>query len=272
MGTWLITVTLAGNNLILSDEHDILLTLAAGRGPALLAALSQIFMDREAGATWSTIGNTLHLGPTGGPWIAGEGDRESAERIATAHNTIVEAFRAAAVHLEARNRIMAAQLAGWEAQCAAQVEAAQVLIDHIEVNHPVCLIADPELAGQFDRLKETITTDAGRLVLMKLRELEQQIGGVVRAEASAAALRQALLYIRQGAERAGANWWHAAATAALDSTDAGAALLAELEAARAAIAASRLAGVDGLCEPEEARDWLAKMAAYDEAVKARPKE
>jgi hypothetical protein len=137
IGTWTMTVTLAGNNLTIEDEYDVLITLTAERGPALLAALSQVLIDREDAANWTVIGNTLHLGPTGSPWIAFPGDAGTAERIATTHNTIVEAFRAGAAH------------------AATEIEAGQALADRLLAQLrllgacPVCSRRMDPLVGVF---------------------------------------------------------------------------------------------------------------------------
>lgn len=76
---------------------------------------------------------------------------------------------------QARASILAAQLAGWEAQCAAQVEAARHLLDRIE---PINLDADPELRRLVEVLAQTIDTDAGKLLLGKFEELAALVCGV----------------------------------------------------------------------------------------------
>ena len=70
---------------------------------------------------------------------------------------------------EARAVILQAQLGGWEAQCAAQVEAARAVLDQFESNHPVCAIADPGLMSRLDALQATIETDAGATILKELQ-------------------------------------------------------------------------------------------------------
>jgi len=76
---------------------------------------------------------------------------------------------------EGRAIILAAQVGAWEAQCAAQVEAARHLLDRIE---PINLDADPELRRLVEVLAQTIDTDAGKLLLGKFEELAALICGV----------------------------------------------------------------------------------------------
>lgn len=174
-----------------------------------------------------------------------------------------------------RASILAAQLAGWEAQCAAQVQAAQLLIDHIEVNHPACLTEDPELPGRLERLKEAISTDAGRFVLAKLRDLEQEVS---RQQAGAAALRRALevadreLETLYGAvaDHADAPLWRETPAyrdihAILDTTEAGAEMLLQLDQLKAQIAGLNLAATQ-YSESRDRHFLAAKEAAAQSAL------
>jgi hypothetical protein len=106
-----------------------------------------------------------------------------------------------------------------------------------------------------------------------------------RAEADALALKEALEY-RHTCENCGGKgsyWTDVGGEAEHEVCDCwiradhvvhheehpGAALLSELDAARAVIKQSRLCGVDGGCTDEQARQWLATLVAYDAARKVR---
>lgn len=90
---------------------------------------------------------------------------------------------------EARHMILSAQLTAWDAQCATQVAAARALIDYIEPT------PDAELLQLADRLAETITTDAGRILITKLTKLERQL---LRYEGLTAAAAIVLHELGQG--------------------------------------------------------------------------
>ncbi len=79
-------------------------------------------------------------------------------------------WRKRAIEAEVKAQILEAQLGGWEAQCAAQVEAALAYLGQmgfLEHTHV-------QLAARH-QLVDTIETDAGRLLLAKLQLYQERL-------------------------------------------------------------------------------------------------
>lgn len=92
---------------------------------------------------------------------------------------------------EFKATILQAQLGGWEAACAAQVRAAQALLDYYQNG----LLPDPALDPLLDALHRAIDTNAGELLLKRLETTEIVIGTLrewMDSEVSSSALRIAL--------------------------------------------------------------------------------
>lgn len=115
-------------------------------------------------------------------------------KLAEAHERIgyLERMRALT---EGKSVILEAQLGGWEAQCAAQVRAAQIYLDATaDIAH-----TGPQIAAR-GRLVNAVSSNAGKLLTAKLTELrsalEVLLAGPTDAaqERARAALRPAELF------------------------------------------------------------------------------
>jgi len=90
-------------------------------------------------------------------------------KLAHAHERIGYLERTQA-HAEAKTLILEAQLGGWEAACAAQVQAARIYLDATART----IHTAPQLAAR-GRLETAIDSNAGELLLKRLAQLEQAV-------------------------------------------------------------------------------------------------